>query len=56
MSIDEDYYKPIKANDVFNSNHIEYESKVDKSKTLSFKKYLYMIKTCLGDIIDNYKN
>ena len=34
-SIDEDYYKPIKTNDAFNSNYIEYESKEDKKKTLS---------------------
>ena len=34
LSIDEDYYKPIKTNDAFNSNYIEYESKEDKNKTL----------------------
>ena len=27
LSIDEDYYKPRKTNDPFNSNYIEYESK-----------------------------
>ena len=34
LSIDEDYYKPIKTNDAFNSNYIEYESKEDKNKAL----------------------
>ena len=56
MSTDEDYYKPIKANNAFNSNYIEYENKGNKNKTLSFKKYLYMIKTYLRDMINNYKN
>ena len=44
LSIDEDYYKPIKTNDAFNSNYIEYESKGDKNKTLSIKEYLIMIR------------
>ena len=37
LSIDEYYYKPIKTNDAFNSNYIEYENKGDKKKTLSIK-------------------
>ena len=45
LSIGEDYYKPIKANDAFNSNYIEYESKGDKNKTLSIKKYLGMFRS-----------
>ena len=32
--MDEDYYNPIKTNDAFNSNYVEYESKGDKNKTL----------------------
>ena len=44
LSIDEDYYKPIKTNDAFNGNYIEYESKGDKDKTLSIKEYLNMIR------------
>ena len=55
LSIDEDYYKPIKSNDAFNSNYIEYESKGNKDKTLSIKEYLDMIRPYLGDIINNYK-
>ena len=34
LSIDEDYYKPIRTNDAFNGIHTEYESKGDKDKTL----------------------
>ena len=37
LSIDEYYYKPIKTNDAFNSNYIEYENKGDRKKTLSIK-------------------
>ena len=35
LSINEDYYKPIRINEAFNSNYIEYASKRDKDKTLS---------------------
>ena len=55
MSIDEDYYKPIKTNDAFNSNYIEYEYKGDKNKTLSIKEYLNMIRPYLRDIINDHK-
>ena len=56
MSIDEDYYKPIKTNDAFNSSYIEYESKGNKNKTLSIKKYLIMIRPYLKDTINDHKN
>ena len=55
LSIDEYYYKPIKANDAFNNNYIEYESKGDKNKTLSIKEYLNMIRPYLRDIINDHK-
>ena len=35
LSVDEDYYKPIKTNDAFNSNYIEYEIKRDKKKKMN---------------------
>ena len=54
LSIDEDYHKPIKTNDAFNSNYVEYESKRDEDKTLSIKEYLYVIRPYLIDII-NYR-
>ena len=55
MSIDEDYLKPVKTNDAFNSNCIEYESKGDKNKTLSIKEYLNIIRSYLSDIINDHK-
>ena len=57
QSIDEDYYKPIKATNGFDNknNHIEYESKGNKDKNLSRKKYLNMIRPYLRDIINDHK-
>ena len=55
MSIDEDYYKPIIVRGDFNGNYMQYESKGDKGKNLSIKKYLNMIKPYLSDIINNHK-
>ena len=55
LSIDEDYYKPIKTNEAFNSNYIEYESKGDKDKIL-INQYLNMIRSYLSDIINDHKN
>ena len=55
LSIDEDYYKPIITKDAFNGNYIQYESKGDKVKNLSIKKYLDMIKPYLSDVINDYK-
>ena len=53
--MDEDYYKPIIAKGTFNNNYIQYESKGDKGKNLSIKKYLNMIKPYLDDIINDHK-
>ena len=55
QSIDEDYYKPIKPKSAFNGNYIEYESKGDKDKNLSFKKYFRMIRPYLKVIINDHK-
>ena len=55
LSINEDYYKPIIINDAFNNNYIEYESKGDKEKALSIKKYFGIIRLYLSDIINNHK-
>ena len=54
-SIDEDYRKPIITNGAFNNNYIQYESKGDKVKNLSIKKYLDMIKQHLSGIINDHK-
>ena len=40
LSIDEDYYKPMKINSAFNGHSIEYECKGDKDKILSIKNIL----------------
>ena len=43
MSIDEDCYKPIITNGGFNNNNIQYESKGNKDKIVTFNEYLDMI-------------
>ena len=55
MSIDEDYYKPIIIKSAFDGNYIQYESKGDKGKNLSIKKYLNITKPYLIDIINEHK-
>ena len=55
MSIDEDYYKRIKTKGAFDNNYIQYESKGNKGKNLSTKKYLNMIRPYLSDIINDHK-
>ena len=46
LSIDEDYYKPIRTTDVLNTmnNYIEYESKGDKDQILPIKEYLGILR------------
>ena len=51
----EDYYEPIKTNNAFNSNYIEFESKRNKNKSFSIEEYLNMIRPCLIDIINDHK-
>ena len=51
----EDYYKPIRAGNIFSSNYIEYESNGDKDKTLFIDNYLDKIEPYLNDLIYNYK-
>ena len=55
LPIDENYYKPIRTNDAFNSNYIEYESKENKDWILSIREYLNMIRLYFRDIIKNHK-
>ena len=55
MSIDEDCYEPIIVKTAFDVNYIQYESKGDKGKNLSIKRYLKMIKPYLSDLINNHK-
>ena len=49
LSINEDYYKPIRSKSALNG-YIEHESKGDKDKILSIRKYLEMIRPYLCDI------
>ena len=55
MSIDEDYYKLIITKGAFNNNYIQYESKGNKGKNISIKKYLNMIRPYLSDVINDHK-
>ena len=55
MSIDEDYYKLIITKGAFNNNYIQYESKGNKGKNISIKKYLNMIIPYLSDVINDHK-
>ena len=55
MSIDEDYYEPILVKSAFNGNYIQYESRGDKGKNLSAKRYLRMIMPYLSDLINKHK-
>ena len=41
--------------DAFGSSYIEYESKGDKKKSLSIKKYLNRIRPYLSDMINYFK-
>ena len=41
---EENYYKPVRVNNVWSINHIEYESNSNKNKIISVKKYLNKIR------------
>ena len=51
----EDYYKPIKINNYFNDDYIEYETNSDKDIILSVKEYLDVTRQHLSVIINNHK-
>ena len=53
--VDQNYYNPIRTKSAFNGNYIEYESKGDKDKNSSPKKYLDIIIPYLSDLINNHK-
>ena len=55
LSIDEDYYEPIIVKGAFNGNYVQYESRGDKRKNLSIKRYLKMIRPYLSDLINKHK-
>ena len=49
----ENYYKPVRVNNFWSNNYIEYESNGDRNKTLSVEEYLNKIRPYLKDIINN---
>ena len=55
QSIYEDYYKPITTKSAFNGSYIKYESKGDKDKNVSLKRYLYIIIPYLSDVINDHE-
>ena len=56
MSIDEDYYKILIVNHVFNNDYIQYENKENQDKILTINKYINMIRSYLVDIINVNKS
>ena len=52
---EENYYKPVRINNFWSNNYIEYESNSDTNKALTVKEYLNKIRLYLKDIINNLK-
>ena len=52
---EENYYKPVRVNNFWSNNYIEYKSKGDKNKILSVEEYLDKIRPYLKDIINDLK-
>ena len=44
LSINEDYYKPIITKSTFYNNYVQYESRRNKDKILTFNEYLDIIR------------
>ena len=55
MSIDEDYYQPIITKSAVNNNYVQYESRRNKGKILTFNEYLDIIRLYLRDIINDHE-
>ena len=52
---EENYYKPVKVNNFWSNNYLEYKSKTGKNRILSVKEYLNKIRSQLNAIINNLK-
>ena len=50
---EENYYKPVKVNNFWNNNWIEYKS--DKNKILSVEEYLNKIRLYSRDLVNDLK-
>ena len=55
MKSEEDYYKPIRVDNSWNNNSIEYESNADGNKTLLIKQLHNKTRLYLKDILNNLK-
>ena len=51
----ENYYKPVRLNNFWSNNYIEYESNSDRNKTLSVEECLNKIRPYLKDITKSQK-
>ena len=51
----ENYYKPVRLNNFWSNNYIEYKSNGDKNRVISVKEYLDKIRPYLKDIINDLK-
>ena len=52
---EENYDKPVRGNNFWSNNYIEYESNGETNKTLSAEEYLNKIRPYLKNIINNLK-
>ena len=52
---EESYHKPVRVNNFWINNYIEYESNSDRNRTISVEEYLNKIRLYLKDIITNLK-
>ena len=52
---EENYYKPVRVNNFWSNNHIEYKSNSDKNRIPSVEEYLDNIRPYLRDIINDHK-
>ena len=52
---EENYYKPVRAKNIWRSNYIEYKSNGDINKRLSVEEYLNKVRPYLKDLINNVK-
>ena len=47
---EENYYKPVRVNNFWSNNYIEYKSNIDINTRLSVEEYLNKSRPCLRDI------
>ena len=52
---EENYYRPVRVNNVWSNNYIEYESNGDSNKTLSVEEYFNKTRLYLKDSRNNLK-